>query len=221
MTLAIEHLSFAYGEKQIFSDLNLRVGTGECVALLGVSGSGKTTLFRLITGLMQPDRGRISAPQTTYMRQEDLLLPWRTIEENLRLYGELGKDPHPPSQREIEAMLDRVGLAGYGARFPEELSGGMRQRVALARALLQRHPLMLLDEPFASLDVIVREQLYHLLREICHSDQKTLLFVTHDFRDALALADRICVLSEGSIGAVFTPEAKNTTAIRDALAATL
>jgi len=221
VTLAIEHLSFAYGEKQIFADFELTVKTGECVALLGVSGSGKTTLFRLITGLIQPDRGRISAPQTTYMRQEDLLLPWRTIEENLRLYGELGKTPRPPSRSEIEAILERVGLQGYGSRFPEELSGGMRQRVALARALLQRHPLMLLDEPFASLDVIVREQLYHLLREICRSDQKTLLFVTHDFRDALALADRICVLQKGSIGAEFTPETKNMTAIRDALAATL
>ncbi|MCH9626403.1 MAG: Aliphatic sulfonates import ATP-binding protein SsuB [Chlamydiales bacterium] len=203
--LAIHLLQFAYGEKTILDKLSFSIKKGEIVALIGISGSGKTTLFRLITGLIQPTEGTISLDgEATYMRQEDLLLPWRTVLENLLLFTELGKKL--PQKKEVIraqalALLERVGLEGTAEAYPHTLSGGMRQRVALARSLLQNHPLMLLDEPFASLDVIIREQLYALMREIRDQYSKTIVMVTHDFRDAMALADRILVLSEGKIAA--------------------
>lgn len=209
--LDINSLHFSYNEKNILNGLSLSVEEGEIVALIGISGSGKTTLFRLITGLIAPTNGRIlikgsEMPQgallTTYMRQEDLLLPWRTVLENLLLFTELGKK-REKSRREFidEALLllKGVGLEGREKTYPNELSGGMRQRVSLTRALLQNRPLMLLDEPFASLDVIIREQLYSLMRDIRDRYNKTILMVTHDFRDAMALADRIVILSRGKI----------------------
>ncbi len=202
--LEIEHLHFAYDKKPILNGVSFSVSKGEIIVLIGISGSGKTTLFRLITGLIEPKQGTIHCPvqKTTYMRQEDLLLPWRTVLGNLLLFTELGKKPHKKGhalQNKALSLLKQVGLEGYAERYPHELSGGMRQRVALARALLQNRPLMLLDEPFASLDVLIREQLYALMREIRISYQKTIVMVTHDFRDALALADRILLLSDGKI----------------------
>lgn len=203
--LAIHRLQFAYGQKTILDKLSFSVREGEIIALIGISGSGKTTLFRLITGLIQPTAGTISLTgEATYMRQEDLLLPWRTVLENLLLFTELGKKTPQNKeaiQEQARALLKRVGLEGTAQAYPHTLSGGMRQRVALARSLLQNRPLMLLDEPFASLDVIIREQLYALMREIRDQYNKTIVMVTHDFRDAMALADRILVLSEGKIAA--------------------
>jgi NitT/TauT family transport system ATP-binding protein len=206
--LYVENLYFSYSGKKILRGVNFSVEEGEIVALIGISGSGKTTLFKLIAGLLPPlsgtihFRGIVSADCgifTTYMRQEDLLLPWRTVMGNLLLFSELGKEPIKKPAAEASALLKRLGLAGYENVYPNELSGGMRQRVSLARALLQNRPLFLLDEPFASLDVILREQLYQLLREIRIQYKKTIIMVTHDFRDAIALADRILILSQGRI----------------------
>jgi NitT/TauT family transport system ATP-binding protein len=207
LMLSIKELSFAYGDRPILDGVSFSVDGGEIVALIGVSGSGKTTLFRLITGLIPPSEGDIeidgrtgsqSKERVTYMRQEDLLLPWRTVLGNLMLCSELGKEVQRPSEG-AKYLLKRVGLEGYEGAYPQELSGGMRQRVALARSLLHNRPLMLLDEPFASLDVILREHLYDLLKDIRKKDCKTIVMVTHDFRDAIALADRILILSKGKI----------------------
>lgn len=197
--LLIESLDFAYEKKSILKGVSFSISRGEIVALIGISGSGKTTLFRLITGLIQPLKGKITTPPTTYMRQEDLLLPWRTVIKNLLLLSELGKSKKEVYIREAYAFLKRVGLEGYEEAYPHELSGGMRQRVALVRSLLQDRPLLLLDEPFASLDVIHREVLYALVREMAADYGKTIVMVTHDFRDALQLADRILILSQGQI----------------------
>ena len=212
--LLVEDLHFTYGIKTLLDGVTFKADPEEIVALIGVSGSGKTTLFRLITGLICATSGKVviggctSAERiqmTTYMRQEDLLLPWRTVIGNLMLFSELGKKELPPSELKERAsyLLEQVGLSGYENIYPEALSGGMRQRVGLARALLQNRPLMLLDEPFASLDVIIREQLYALLRSIRDQYQKTMVMVTHDFRDAVALADRILILSNGKIAATY------------------
>jgi ABC-type nitrate/sulfonate/bicarbonate transport system ATPase subunit len=218
--LKIENIHFSYGEKKILQGVTLSAAKGEIIALIGVSGSGKTTLFRLITGLITPLQGEIaingqSLPEgallTTYMRQDDLLLPWRTVMGNLLLFSELGKkrSKNEALLQEATSLLKKVGLENSEGLYPRELSGGMRQRVALARTLLQNRPLMLLDEPFASLDVIMREQLYSLLREIRDHYQKTLLMVTHDFRDALALADRILVLANGKISGTYLLNPQN------------
>ncbi|NGX61201.1 MAG: Glycine betaine transport ATP-binding protein OpuAA [Chlamydiae bacterium] len=200
--LEVDQVQFQYREKCILSGTTFSVYEGEIVALIGLSGSGKTTLFRLIMGLLEPEKGAIRVGEgITYMRQNDLLLPWRTVIKNLLLFTELGKERNSKENwpEKALALLKEMGLVGYENAFPHELSCGMRQRVALARVLLQDHPLFLLDEPFASLDVVIREQLYSLLRNIRNSRKKTIVLVTHDFRDALALADRICILSEGKI----------------------
>lgn len=204
--LTVDSLYFAYENTPLLDGVSFSIKKGEIIALIGISGTGKTTLFRLITGLLQPNGGKIyTEGPTTYMQQEDLLLPWRTVLENLLLFTELGKKKKKKKWRE-EAMilLHRMGLEGMEGAFPHELSGGMRQRVALARTLLQNCPLLLLDEPFASLDVIIREQLYALMRSIRDQYDKTMLMVTHDFRDAMALADRILILSGGKIAASHT-----------------
>lgn len=228
--LCIDQVHFSYGSRWILRGISFAINPGEIIALIGISGSGKTTLFRLITGLISPCQGKIvidnkpiseKMEAITYMRQEDLLLPWRTVIDNLLLFSELGKTKINNISLKTEAytLLARMGLENTHQLFPKELSGGMRQRVSLARALLQKRPLLLLDEPFASLDVIFREQLYALLREIRDLDSKTMMMVTHDFRDALALADRILVLSEGKIADNFivTPEIRSNAAASEQL----
>ncbi|HEY4832338.1 MAG TPA: ATP-binding cassette domain-containing protein [Waddliaceae bacterium] len=227
--LRVENVYFAYDKPEILQGVTFTVTKGEIVALIGISGSGKTTLFRLITGLITPLRGKIvidgkSLPEqsllTTYMRQDDLLLPWRTVMGNLLLFSEFGKKrvPKDDFQTNAATLLKKVGLEGIEKLYPSKLSGGMRQRVALARALLQNRPLLLLDEPFASLDVIMREQLYSLLRDVRDHYKKTIVMVTHDFRDAMALADRILVLSNGKIvGTYGVAPISETGANREAL----
>lgn len=208
--LAVDALHFSFGAKDLLRDLSFSIAEGEVVALIGLSGSGKTTLFRLITGLLAPTKGSIhiggeplpaGSRLVTYMRQQDLLLPWRTVLENLLLFAELGSSPCKSTALRARAcaLLEQVGLIGVENAYPHELSGGMKQRVSLARALLQQRPLVLLDEPFTSLDVVLREQLYLLLRSIRTQYQKTVVMVTHDFHDALAMADRILILSQGRI----------------------
>jgi len=140
------------------------------------------------------------------MTQDDLMLPWRTVLENLLLVGELGRKQQSMDALKQEALryLEEVGLKGWENAFPDQLSGGMRQRVSLTRALLQKRPLLLLDEPFGALDVGLREQMHTLLRSIREQYGTTILMVTHDFRDALSLSDRIFFLDEGRIGAEWT-----------------
>ncbi len=228
--LHVENIHFSYGDKKILNGLSFSVCKGEIVAFIGISGSGKTTLFRLITGLIQPEKGEIliggkrspeGAELTTYMHQKDLLLPWRTVLDNLLLCGELGgkKERDPTLIKQALELFQQVRLKGHEEAYPHQLSEGMRQRVSLARALLQNRPLLLLDEPFASLDVIIREELYTLLREIRCQYQKTMIMVTHDFRDAMALADRFLVLSKGQIVAthLLTPEIKKDAGAAQAL----
>lgn len=211
MMLDIQSISFSFGNTPLINELSLSADEGEIVALIGISGSGKTTLFRLIAGLLQPQKGKITIQGqtisqgsflTTYMHQEDMLLPWRTVLGNLLLFTELGKKKKIDKvhlKKEALILLKQVGLPDIADVYPNKLSGGMRQRIALARSLLQNRPLMLLDEPFASLDVIMREQLYVLMRQMRDQYKKTMVMVTHDFRDAIALADRVLILSRGKI----------------------
>jgi len=208
--LAVEELSFAYEGHLILNRLTLLLKKGEIGALIGISGSGKTTLFKLLTGILKPKQGTISIlgkqlPEgrgnVSYMTQADLLLPWRTVLSNMLLTTELGIIPKNKDElyQEARALLRDIEMAHCEELFPDQLSGGMRQRVSLGRALLQNRPLLLLDEPFGSLDIVLREQMYLLLRALQKKYATTLLMVTHDFRDALALADRIFLLSDGGI----------------------
>jgi NitT/TauT family transport system ATP-binding protein len=207
--LEVTNLHFSYNRKKILENLSFTIQKGQIVSLVGSSGSGKTTLFRIITGLIPPQEGEVAINgstginDVTYMQQEDLLLPWRTVLENTILFSELGKNQRKHTKEEGLPILKKVGLEGYENHYPHELSGGMRQRVSLARALLQKRPLLLLDEPFGSLDVIIREELYELLQGIAFSEKITILFVTHDFRDAIALSDKILILAEKKITSSF------------------
>lgn len=199
MSLEIENLTFGYENFPVLKELSLKLEAGEIGVLLGASGSGKSTLLKLIAGLLPLQKGvlkKSGAP--AYMTQENLLLPWRTALSNLLLLTELGPK-HPPDSAEIEALLKEMELSGCENLYPAHLSVGMRQRLALAQTLLMKRPLLLLDEPFNSLDLILREKMYELLKEMHRKHKMTLLMVTHDYRDALALADRIFLLKEGKI----------------------
>ena len=201
--IELQNIAFGYEQNQILKNVTFSIAKGEIVALIGVSGSGKTTLFRLMTGIEKAGFGSITGADCetiSYMQQEDLLLPWRTVLGNLMLIDELGRLPRDPKlKKRARRLLQIVGLEDCEEMMPHELSGGMRQRVSLVRALLQKRPTLLLDEPFGPLDVIVREELYLLLRSIRDDYGKTIVMVTHDFRDAIALADRILVLVNGEI----------------------
>lgn len=202
--LKVNNISFSYSSSPILKQLSFMLEKGEIASLIGSSGSGKTTLFKLLAGILKPDEGSIEIDEgglPAYMTQQDLLLPWRTVIRNMTLLAELGTRPESSLEQhdEAAALLAEMGLAGYEHYFPDELSGGMRQRVSLARALMQKRPLLLLDEPFASLDVSLREQMYQLLRTIQEKRKTTILLVTHDFRDAATLSNQIFFLDNGEI----------------------
>jgi NitT/TauT family transport system ATP-binding protein len=189
----------------------LSVAEGEFVAVVGPSGCGKSTLMRLVTGLWRPTAGgvvvagrEVTGPLSIagMAFQNPSLLPWRTVLDNVLLPLEVVR-PHRARFRrdraayeaEARALLALVGLAGFEARFPWELSGGMQQRASLCRALIHRPGLLLLDEPFGALDVFTREELWLVLQEVCRTRRPTVVLVTHDLREAVLLADRVLVMS--------------------------
>jgi NitT/TauT family transport system ATP-binding protein len=181
----------------VLHDINLHIGQGEFVCLLGASGCGKSTLLNLIAELDQPTSGDISVPgrRPALMFQEHALFPWLTAGKNIELTLKLGGHPRPGRRSRAEELLELVRLKGaYGKRV-HELSGGMRQRVALARALAQDTRLLLMDEPFAALDAITRDVLHGELTRIWRETAVSVLFVTHNVREAVRLAERVVLLS--------------------------
>lgn len=210
--LTVKNLAFSFKGRPILKEITFSLGDGEIGSLIGVSGAGKTTLFNLLTGLYQASHGTVvlngkTVPEgyrhVTYMMQEDLLLPWRNVIDNLMLLSELGKNANT-TKEEAYALLQEIGLGQTALLFPHQLSVGMKQRVSLARAVLQKRPILLLDEPFASLDISSREHIYALLQQIRAKYQTTILMITHDFRDALSLSDRIFFLEDGQIKSSWT-----------------
>lgn len=220
MSLRLNNLSFSYSSHVILKDVSLSLKTGEIGTLVGSSGSGKSTLFKLIAGFIPLQQGLVyimdhPAPlayqSLAYMTQQDLLLPWRTVLDNVLLIAELGSKAVDMAQMKEEArqLLDDMGLSRYASYYPNELSGGMRQRASLARALLLKKPVLLLDEPFGALDVGLREHLYRLLHHIRDRYHTTILLVTHDFRDAISLSDRLFLLAQRSIHTEWTLSASD------------
>jgi putative hydroxymethylpyrimidine transport system ATP-binding protein len=202
--LSINKLSYSFGEERaIFDQISLDVNPGEFVSVIGVSGSGKSTLFKLITGLLAPEQGEIlikgqqtgkRAGSVGYMPQKDLLLPWRTVVDNVLLPIEIAKESKQRKLPEVREWLDRFGLAAYENAYPGELSGGMRQRVAFLRTLMTGKDLLLLDEPFGALDSLTKRKMHSWLLGLWGELQKTVLFITHDLEEAILLSDRIYVL---------------------------
>ena len=200
--LAIEALGKTYADgTEALRDMHLVAQSGEIVALLGGSGCGKTTLLRLTAGLDQPSAGSIAIddapltgthPAISAVFQEPRLLPWLRVADNITFGG--CRIDKPERRRRGDALLERIGLAGYGARWPKDLSGGQQQRVAIARALIGHPEILLLDEPFSALDAFTRASLHELLLALWQDLRPTILMVTHDVDEAVFLADRIVVM---------------------------
>jgi sulfonate transport system ATP-binding protein len=193
--VTVSGLTRTYGQRVVIDRLDLRIGRGEFVALLGESGCGKTTLLRALAGLDPIQGGHIDAPgRPAVVFQEHRLLPWDTLWQNVSL-GLPGADP----RKRAAAALVEVGLGDRLDDWPRNLSGGQAQRVALARALVQEPRLLLLDEPFAALDALTRIRMHVLVKELVARHQPGVLLVTHDVDEAIALADRILVMRNGVI----------------------
>lgn len=202
MRLDVTDLNFSYADKNIIKDLSFSVPDGAFISILGPSGCGKSTLLNVLSGLLKPDGGEIridGAPvqgtgrELAYMPQNDLLFPWRTILDNVCLYGEIHHRKKEMRQIALQQMA-RFGLAGCEHKYPDELSGGMRQRAAFLRTTLCEAGIYLLDEPFGALDVITRSDMQDWLRELCTGLHRTILLVTHDTDEAIYLSDRILIL---------------------------
>jgi NitT/TauT family transport system ATP-binding protein len=183
---------------------DLAVSAGEFVAVVGPSGCGKSTLLSMIAGIENPTSGRILIdnhplsgpnPRTSVVFQNDYLLPWRNIIDNVLLPIEIKRLDTKLYRERADALLTQVGLAGFGGRFPSELSGGMRQRVAICRAIIQEPGLLLMDEPFGALDALTREQMIMDLQNLWLRLKNTVVFITHGIDEAVFLADRVVVMS--------------------------
>lgn len=186
------------------NNISLSISKGEFVSIIGPSGCGKSTLFNLISGLEQPDQGRIllqdqdiigEKGHVSYMMQKDLLLPWRTILDNCILGLELRQIPKAEARKKAMQMLQEFNLEKFASSYPPHLSGGMRQRVAFLRTMLADKEILLLDEPFGALDALTKSEMHDWLAQICQKYHPTVLFITHDVEEALFLSDRIYVLS--------------------------
>jgi NitT/TauT family transport system ATP-binding protein len=176
--------------------ISLEVPPGEFTCLIGASGCGKSTLLNLIAGLEQPTSGEVSASgRVALMFQEPALFPWLTAAGNIDLALRARGLGRAERRQRTAELLDAVRLDGFGGKRPHELSGGMRQRVALARALAQDADVLLMDEPFGALDAMTRDLLHDELDRVCAGRQLTILFVTHNVREAVRLGDRVVVLS--------------------------
>jgi NitT/TauT family transport system ATP-binding protein len=191
-------------------DLTLDVRLGEFLCLVGVSGCGKSTLLNLIAGLDRPTKGSVEVRggKTGLLFQEGALFPWLTVERNVELALKLRGIERAHRRETVEALLDLVHLRPFARKRPHELSGGMRQRVAIARALAQQAEILLMDEPFGALDAMTRDVLHDELERLWRDTGLTVVFVTHNVREAVRLGDRVALLTSrpGRIAAEFPIE---------------
>ena len=187
---------FGRGVPPVLDGVDLTVAPGEFVCLLGASGCGKSTLLNLVAGLLEPTAGtvEVSADRPALMFQEAALLPWLTAAANVELALRARGVGRAARREEAERLLGVVNLSGQGGKRVHELSGGMRQRVALARALAQDSPVLLMDEPFAALDAITRDVLHQELTRVWGEQQLSVVFVTHNVREAVRLGQRVVLM---------------------------
>lgn len=199
--LTFDNITYTYhtksGETTAVKDLNFTVENGQFVAVIGPSGCGKTTILSLAAGLLTPSAGEIKrgGGEFGYMLQRDALFPWRTVEENIFLPLEVKKRNTPEMRKRAVDLAVKYGLKDFLKKTPSQLSGGMRQRVALIRTLSAEPDILLLDEPFSALDYQTRLEVCDDVQGIIKGEKKTALLVTHDISEAIALSDKVVVLS--------------------------
>nr|WP_315024833.1 ABC transporter ATP-binding protein [uncultured Aminipila sp.] len=203
MKLKVKDVSCSFQGETILQKMNMEAEEGEFVSILGPSGCGKSTLLNIMAGILKADSGQVFIDDTlingisqhfAYMPQQDLLFPWKSILDNVCLYGKIhGK----LKDTKVQAMKNfaKFGLAGYENKYPAQLSGGMRQRAAFLRTALCKADILLLDEPFGALDVITRGDMQDWLLDIRKELKRTMVLVTHDIDEAIYLSDRVLVLS--------------------------
>jgi NitT/TauT family transport system ATP-binding protein len=209
--LALEKVTITFvspdgGRYTAVRDTTLRVAPGEFVSVVGPTGCGKSTLLNVAVGLLQPSAGRVEvlgAPLTGlnakagYLFQTEALMPWRTARANVAAGLEFRGVERAEANARADDWLQRVGLRGFGGRYPHQLSGGMRKRVALAQTLILDPQIILMDEPFSALDIQTRQLMENQLLELWSANRKSVVFITHDLEEAISLSDRVVVLSAG------------------------
>mgnify|MGYP003385448119 CR=1 FL=1 len=207
--LDMHQVSYTYpGWPAVVRQVDWDIAQGEFHCLVGRSGCGKTTLLKLAAGLIKPDEGTVSlqgapvqkpGPQLGFVFQSPTLLEWLRVLDNVLLPIAIQRKPAPHEVNRAEQLLALMGLSIYRDHYPRQLSGGQQSRVAIARALILEPAILLMDEPFAALDAITREELQNDLLGLCRTRQTTVFFVTHDITEAVYLADRVAVMEGGRI----------------------
>ena len=202
--LKVSGITFAYEEMPVLADVSLELHEQELVSILGASGCGKTTLFHIISGLHKPQQGKVilngkditGCPgQISYMMQKDLLLPYRTIEDNVILPLLLKGEKKKEARKKVSLYFEEFGLEGTQKKYPRQLSGGMRQRAALLRTYMFSSDVALLDEPFSALDTLTKGEMHRWYLDVMDKIHLSTLFITHDIDEAILLSDRICLLT--------------------------
>ena len=199
-TLEVRGVSVSFDGRKVLEDVSVTLRKGELVCLLGVSGGGKTTLFNVISGLLKPDAGQVlldgeditgKPGHISYMLQKDLLLPYRTIEDNVALPLLLRGVKKREARKQASALFEEFGLGGTEKLWPSQLSGGMRQRAALLRTYLFSQDVALLDEPFSALDTLTKSAIHRWYLDVMERIHLSTLFITHDMDEAVLLSDRL------------------------------
>jgi NitT/TauT family transport system ATP-binding protein len=207
----LDQVSIAYqlkdgGRYEAVAPATLSVSEGELVSIVGPTGCGKSTLLNAAAGLIKPSSGRVEIlgrplgglnAEAGYLFQQDALMPWKTAIDNVAIGLEVAGTPRRQALETARALLARVGLKSFADRYPHQLSGGQRKRVGLAQILVRRPKILLMDEPFGPLDAQTRIIMGDLLLDLWQQDRKALMFVTHDLEEAIALSDRVVVMSSG------------------------
>lgn len=211
--IELRRLSFAYqgrnGLLPVFEDIDLVVETNEFFCIIGPSGCGKSTLLKIVAGFEKPSSGVVThngvkikgiSPKRAMVFQDDAVFPWLTVQQNVEYGLKVRGIPIERRRAESRRLIDLVGLTGFEALYPKQLSGGMRKRVDIARALANQPQVLLMDEPFGALDAMTKEMLQVELTRIWESEPKTVLFITHDVEEALFLGDRVAIMPPHSSG---------------------
>ena len=210
--LAFERVTCAFADRgghgryTAVKDTSFAIGTGEFVSLVGPTGCGKSTLLNVAAGLLAPTSGAVLVGgeplsglnrRAGYLFQADALMPWRNARENVEAGLVFAGTPPKEASQRAGQWLRRVGLSGFGDRYPHELSGGMRKRVGLAQVLILQPEILLMDEPFAALDAQTRQLMENELLDLWSAERRSVVFITHDLEEAIALSDRVVLLSAG------------------------